>query len=157
MIKILFMLSVFFKIAALQAVSMGYQYTGQDIENVLQASFKKTPLVGEYKRFHLNESNELVLIPDEDQDFYSIVTFSINNTKFITPSAEQSRGFHLLDYFREHITRIVKSHSAPMEIIIPYNPGGHWVTLWIKIEEAKVDMTYIDSLRFGGIEKFLLL
>ena len=150
MIKILFVLSVFFNIAALQAVSMGYQYTGQDIENILQSSFKKTPLVGEYKRFHLDENNDLVLIPDEDPDFYSIVTFSINNTKFITPSAEQSRGFHLLDYFREHVTRIIKSHSAPMEIIIPYNPGGHWVTLWIKIEEAKVDMTYIDSLRFGG-------
>lgn len=134
----------------LLAVSMGYQYTGQDIENILQSSFKKIPISGEYKRFHLDENNDLVLIPDEDQDFYSIVTFSINNTKFITPSAEQSRGFHLLDYFREHVTRIAKSHSSPMEIIIPYNPGGHWVTLWIKVDEAKVDMVYIDSLRVGG-------
>jgi hypothetical protein len=132
-----------------QGVHMGYQYTGQDVENILQTSFEKEPLKADYARYFLDENNDLVQVPQEDHDLYSVVTFRINN-RFITPSAEQARGFHLCDYLREHLVRIVKIEGAPAEIIIPYNPGGHWVTIRILIQEGKIDMTYVDSLRGSG-------
>ena len=36
------------------------------------------------------------------------------------------------------------------EIIVPFNPGGHWVTLRIIIDPARINIEYVDSL-FNGI------
>lgn len=129
-----------------------YQYTSTDINRLLHLSLAEdlpTERIG-YLRFSLSGGAD-----DATADTNDIV-HCLNNSRYVLPpivthpdsheekNASETLIDHLANSFfkHAHVTR-----HPPEEMIIPFNPGGHWVTFHVLIpNEGDITFKYIDSL-----------
>jgi hypothetical protein len=120
-----------------------HQYVPADIENVLQVFLMETqslplasPLISQFS------------IPDS---FEALKFYELNN-RYITPPVTRNIGNEPEDAI-DMVVRMLneffsqKAEKTIKEIIIPFNPGGHWVVLQIILTPSGLSVNYIDSLK----------
>lgn len=128
----------------------GYQYTSTDINRLLHAPLSQNlPQEVNYLRFSLSGGAD-----DAEADTNDIV-HRFNNRYVLPPiishkdeHEEKSPSETLIDLLtNSFFTHPEIGNHPPAEMIIPFNPGGHWVTFHIVIPpEGTIDFRYIDSL-----------
>jgi len=120
----------------LQQYLMSYEYTPTDIAHLLWISLN-------------NITTNFTL--DQGQPLEHKIYFGLN--RYILPPVTQYANLSSAQYLQEYLTKFFKhSHvnqHPPEELIIPYNPGHHWVVLKAKIPkeiDQEIQITYLDSL-----------
>lgn len=127
----------------------GYQYTSTDINRLLHVPLSQNLPQEEYTRFSLSGGAD-----DSEADANDIVHRF--NSKYVLPPIISHKDEHeektssevLIDLLtNSFFTHPQFASHPPAEMIIPFNPGGHWVTFHIVIPpEGTIDFRYIDSL-----------
>ncbi|MBX9621599.1 MAG: TIGR04141 family sporadically distributed protein [Alphaproteobacteria bacterium] len=128
----------------------GYQYTSTDINRLLHVPLSQNhPQEANYVRFSLSGGAD-----DAEADTNDIV-HRLNNRYVLPPvishkdeHEEKSPSEALVDLLtNSFFTHPQINGHPPVEMIIPFNPGGHWVTFHIVIPpEGDITFRYIDSL-----------
>lgn len=132
---------------------MEYTYTAQDIRHIIQLNILERLDPERILRFGINERDQLYQL-SQDELFHERVIYQIDN-KLILPPAEDNPGFKLEEYAQNHVKKMQAGklfNHCTSEIIIPYNPGGHWVTIYARITNGELLISYIDSLRHQAPE-----
>lgn len=127
-----------------------YQYTSTDINRLLHVPLSQNlPQEADYLRFSLSGGAD-----DAEADTSDIV-HRFNNRYVLPPiirhpdeHEEKSPSEALIDLLtNSFFTHPQIDNHSPAEMIIPFNPGGHWVTFHIVIPpEGAIEFRYIDSL-----------
>jgi hypothetical protein len=128
-----------------------YEYTSSDISRLIHLPLSHNqPQDGSYERFSLSGA-------DADDEADMLDTVHRLNNRYVLPPIIASHPDEedykdpyealielLTNTFYTHQTII---DNPPEEMIIPFNPGGHWVTFHVQIPpEGNVVFRYYDSL-----------
>jgi len=110
---------------------MTYEYTAEDIANLIGCSL---PTSTSIHRFWLGENDQAMI------DTLQNVIYRLGSLYILPP-----HSFHSLIPCLDSFLQSSFVNIRPEEIVIPYNPGGHWAILRIRVSE-KIYINYIDSL-----------
>lgn len=106
-----------------------HKYTSRDIARL----FKQVPVEATFT------------LEDQDNPPVENLVFRQGNTYVLPPLI--ANGGLLIDSIKALFGHSISHTYQPRMILVPYNPGKHWVTLRINIpEEEDVTIEYIDSL-----------
>ena len=125
-----------------------YEYNSTDIMRLLHTSLEEVAGDNAYRRFSLSgapvdaaaDTNDIVHVIDET---------------YILPPIVRDVGLTPLATLKRTVanTLVHDEVNNPRRLIIPYNPGGHWVTLDIGIPaEGAISFEYIESIEPEGRE-----
>lgn len=138
----------------------GYEYTSTDINRLLHIPLEEQSEGGDYERFSLSDA------PVDEAAETNDVVHRMDNTYVLPPiighmdeHEQVSPSETLLELLANSFFRNASVlEYPPEELIIPFNPGGHWITFHILIPEGDGEITFkcIDSL-LGDERKFSLL
>lgn len=135
----------------LEAKIVDYQYTSTDINRLLHISLSQNfPLGAVHSRFSLSGGAD-----DVNADTNDIV-HCFNDNRYVLPPIISHKDEHVekspSESLMDLLTNSFFKHASviahpPVELIVPFNPGGHWVTFHILIPaEGEITFKYIDSL-----------
>jgi uncharacterized protein (TIGR04141 family) len=139
-----------------------YQYSASDVARLLHLSLRDAaPDSEDYERYSLTGADI-----DDDADPMTVVHRWSNRyvlppiTQYTEGGRRQSSQQVCIDVLRQFFTDIAPHTPAITELIIPYNPGGHWITLHVRIRideqshEKTGTLVYYESLRGLTFEKY---
>ena len=96
---------------------------------------------------HQQFDQGMIPIDPEDVDLHHAGIIHQVGNHHILPPIELAHGNTLQSHIENFLNNLAhQGIAAPTSIIIPYNPGGHWVTVHIQITDNQIKLLYIESL-----------
>ncbi len=113
---------------------INYQYTSIDVARVLSV---------------LKNRSEFFTLDGSEILEYRIYR---RENQYILPLITGHRAQSPYAQLAEYVDIFLNHTGTPKEIIIPFNPGGHWVTFRVRLPEGgNISIEYIDSLGSGSM------
>jgi Ulp1 protease family, C-terminal catalytic domain len=116
-----------------------YEYSPTDIARLLSRLGEGIPGTEPYQRFSLEDTTVVETRIHRCGNRYVLPP--------ITAHAQKDPYTQLIEYLEQFYENAIVTAAPPAELIVPFNPGGHWITLRIQVPEGgPITIEYIDSL-----------